>query len=344
MARRDGRRERPLRLDLGDVLGEVVRARRVLEDGDRRRVERRDGEVRGHDAPGSRREAGPERDELDRVEPCAVEGEDREGAVRVGGGVAVPGEVLQRREDAAVLEPLHGRRDEAADGDRLLAEAPHVDDGVVGVVVHVGDRGEDDVDPEGARRLGRRRGRVASARSRSPVAATAIAEGPKTRSGKRIPGPASRSAATRSGTFAFAARRWFRSAVSSGVESEPDDAADPLFGDEPRKVEVLRVVLRAVDAAGADHDDLPRLLAKGERGDGRGAAGEGRGRRGGRQAGRPRAGRPCRRRGGRRGREGEGRRRSGGPSCGFPVRASRRPNHRLGRRGPTPPDRSARHA
>ena len=57
-----------------------------------------------------------------------------------------------------------------------------------------------------------------SARSRSPVAATAIAEGPKTRSGKRIPGPASRSAATRSGTFAFAARRWFRSAVSSGVE------------------------------------------------------------------------------------------------------------------------------
>ena len=102
----------------GDVLGEVVRPRRVLEDRHGRRVERRDGEVRGHDAPGPGREPRAERDELDGVEARAVEGEDRERAVRVDGGVAVPGEVLQRREDAAGLEPLHRRRDEAADGDR----------------------------------------------------------------------------------------------------------------------------------------------------------------------------------------------------------------------------------
>ncbi len=332
-AGREGRRERPFLLDLSHVLGEVVRARRVLQDGDRRRVEGRNGQVRGHDAPGSRFEAGPERDELDRVEPCAVEGENGEGAVRVGGGVAVPGEVLQRRQDATGLEPLHGRRDEAADGDRLLAEAPHVDDGVVGVVVHVGDRGEDDVDAEGAGRLGRRAGAPFG-----EVEVSRCGDGHR-RGAEDEVGEAHPRARLEVGRDQERHLRLRGEAVVQvgrleRGRDEPDDAADPLFGDEPCKVEVFRVVLRAIDAARADHDDLPRLLAEGERGDGRGAAGERGGRRGGR---RRRARGPGGRAGGEedgeREKEEEGRRRSGGPSRGFPAGASRRANHRLARRG-----------
>jgi hypothetical protein len=316
-AGREGRREGPFLRDLGDVLGEVVRPDRVLEDGDGRRVEGGNGQVRGHDAPGSRVEAGPERDELDGIEPCAVEGEDREGAVRVRGGVAVPGEVLQRREDAAVLEPLHRRRDEPSDGDRFLAEAPHVDDGVVGVVVHVGDRCEDDVDAEGAGRLGRRPGAALG-----EIEVSGRRDGHRRGTEDEVGKAHSRARLEVGGDEERHLRPRREAVVQVGRlergRGEPDDAADPLLGDEPHEVEVLRVVLRAVDSTRADHDDLARLLAKGKRGHGRSVAGKRRSRRGGRDGrgnGRRGAPGPGGRAGGEEDGKGEKKRAAGDPAA-----------------------------
>ncbi len=76
--------------------------------------------------------------------------------MRIRRRVAVAGEVLERRKDAAGLQALHGRLDVPRDVGRILAEAPDVDDGIVGIHVDVGDGREDLRDADRAGLAGRR--------------------------------------------------------------------------------------------------------------------------------------------------------------------------------------------
>ena len=78
-------------------------------------VDARERDVRRHHDVHARRDRGPERHQLDRVEPRPGRGDDGQREVRVGAGVAVAGEVLGRREHAVVLQAAHLGRDHAAD-------------------------------------------------------------------------------------------------------------------------------------------------------------------------------------------------------------------------------------
>jgi hypothetical protein len=58
--------------------------------------------------------------------------------------------MLRRRQDRLRLHSAHERGDEAADRLRIFTEAARVDDRIVGIDVHVGDRREDVIDADGA--------------------------------------------------------------------------------------------------------------------------------------------------------------------------------------------------
>src|SRR5919205_414467 len=88
------------------------------------------------------------------VETCAVSADGRKADVRVYRRVAVAGEMFGGRERAALARAADGRRDELGHAPRVFAEGADVDDGVVGVVVEVGDGAEQPVDAEGAGLLG----------------------------------------------------------------------------------------------------------------------------------------------------------------------------------------------
>ena len=117
----------------------------------RARVETGQGDVGSHDRPRPGRDARPERRQLDPVEARPGMRDERQPAVRVDVGVAVPGKVLEGGHHAARLQAAHPGRGEARHHRRVLAERARVDDRVAGVVVDVGDRREVDVHAEGPR-------------------------------------------------------------------------------------------------------------------------------------------------------------------------------------------------
>ena len=77
-----------------------------------------------------------------------VAADDRQLPVRVGRGVAVPGEVLRTGRYALALGAGDERGDVPRDELGIGAEAAHADDGIQGVGVRVGDRGEVQVDAD----------------------------------------------------------------------------------------------------------------------------------------------------------------------------------------------------
>src|SRR5205823_13947550 len=102
-------------------------------------VNLRESDVRGHNRADARAYGRAERDKLDGFETRARDVDDGEAAVRVGRSVAVSGEVFGRGDDALALRALDEGRDEARHLRGVFAETADVDDGVGGVVVHVGD-------------------------------------------------------------------------------------------------------------------------------------------------------------------------------------------------------------
>ena len=117
----------------------------------RRRVEGRHLHVRHHGGAGAGGDAVAERRQLDAVEPGAIVRHRRQAQMRVDSRVAVAGEVLQRGDDAAGLQPLDSGAYQRAHPRRILAERPDVDHRIARVVVDVGDGREVDVHADGAR-------------------------------------------------------------------------------------------------------------------------------------------------------------------------------------------------
>ena len=89
--------------------------------------------------------------QLDAVEPRAVERDHRQAEMAVDVGVAVPGEMLERRDHPAVARAGDVGADQRGDARRILAVRADVDHRVARVVVHVGDRREVHLHAERAR-------------------------------------------------------------------------------------------------------------------------------------------------------------------------------------------------
>ena len=114
--------------------------------GDILRLDGGHGHVRGHDGVDSVRDGSLERLQLDRVHVIAVFVEQRQVHVAIDGGVAVAGEMLGGHQHAIVgigMRAVDERRDVARDGFGILSVGADVDDGIVGIVVDVGDGRED---------------------------------------------------------------------------------------------------------------------------------------------------------------------------------------------------------
>ena len=128
--------------------------------------------------------------------------------------VAMSRKMFGRSQHMLRLHAAHERGDESADLRRIFAEAARVDDGIVGIDVHVRDRRVDVIDPRPSVASRATIRPSASASDGSPVAATAIAHGQYVVSRKRMPMPDSRSALISSGTFASLCSRAVNCAVS----------------------------------------------------------------------------------------------------------------------------------
>ena len=81
------------------------------------------------------------------IEGAAVHADHRQLRVGVGGGVAVPGEVLRTRRHPGPLDAADVRRDVPGDQVSVRSEAADADHRVARVAVDVGVRGEVEVDP-----------------------------------------------------------------------------------------------------------------------------------------------------------------------------------------------------
>ena len=117
----------------------------------RRRIERRQHDVRRHHRLGALLHAAAERQQLDAVEPRAIVGDHRQAEMAVDVGVAVAGEMLDRRDHPAVARAGDVGADQRGDALGVLAVRPDVDHRVARVVVDVGDRREVDLHAERAR-------------------------------------------------------------------------------------------------------------------------------------------------------------------------------------------------
>ena len=130
-----------------EILAEETGDRRAAERRRRRRrrVERGKLDVRGHHRADTGGDAGPERRQLDLLEPFARVRDDRQAEVTVDVGVAVTGEMLERRNHATGGEAARIRHREGRDLRGILAEGAGVDHGIARVVVDVDDGREVDV-------------------------------------------------------------------------------------------------------------------------------------------------------------------------------------------------------
>ena len=107
--------------------------------GQARRADRRQGNVRRHDAGDARFNRRPERYQFHRVELGAVAFHHRQREMRVGVGVAVAGKVFRRGRDARALHAADERRPQVRYRGGVLAERSRVDDRVGWIVVHIDD-------------------------------------------------------------------------------------------------------------------------------------------------------------------------------------------------------------
>ena len=105
----------------------------------------------GHDAADSRRNRRAKGNQLDAFEPLAIAGNGRERDVRIHAHIAVSGKMFRGREAAIFLHAAHERRNETRHAQRIFAEGAHIDDRIIGIVVHVGVRRENPLNSRGAR-------------------------------------------------------------------------------------------------------------------------------------------------------------------------------------------------
>ena len=124
--------------------------------GNAGRVEGREDAVEGHHRADACADRGTKGRQLHRVETRAADSDRRQREVRVDLGVAVPGKVLARGDDAVLLEAARDRNTEPRHQGGVLANRARRDDGILRVVVDVKHGPEHHVNAEGAR-LARRR-------------------------------------------------------------------------------------------------------------------------------------------------------------------------------------------
>ena len=130
-----------------ELAPEEIRDHRTAE-GARRLVEPGHANVGGHHRAHSGAHGRAKRQQH-RGHRLVVALDRRELEMRVLLGVAVPREVLRAGRDSGALEPTHERGHVAGDELRVAPERADADDRVVGIRVHVRDRGEIEVDARG---------------------------------------------------------------------------------------------------------------------------------------------------------------------------------------------------
>ncbi len=94
-------------------------------------IERRDQQVRGHDAGHARGNRRPERHELDRFQPIGRMLDERHLVVGVDARIAVPGKMLAAGGDACSLQGLDDDRPEPCDDFRRPGQRPIADHGIL---------------------------------------------------------------------------------------------------------------------------------------------------------------------------------------------------------------------
>jgi len=145
------------------------------------RVQRPVDHVGGHQRRDPRADGAAERKQFPGEEHRRGRPHHGQFLVGIGGGVAVPREMLPHRENAPGEAPFVEGDAQPGDGFRVAGERPVPDHGVARIRVHVQDGGKIDVDPDGAE-LRRRRG----AHRRGDLLVAAAEEG--ARAGRREPG------------------------------------------------------------------------------------------------------------------------------------------------------------
>src|SRR5215471_2955298 len=232
----------------------------------------------GHDRAHPGRDRGPERDELDLLQPLPRNLEHRERPVGVYACVAVPRKMLHGRDDAARLDASNERRDVPGHLLRVLAEAPDIDDRVVRVDVDVGDGRVDLVETD--------RPRLLAEDLSLPARQLRVARG----GDRHRPGPVGRVGKTHpdSGLEVRAdeqrhPRGLLQPAGQEGALEDvrprgPVDPAHVVLTDLAKELQVLRGPLVHERARRDTDEELPDLLVEAHRGrrDGdRRAAGQG---------------------------------------------------------------------
>ena len=130
-------------------------AQQIAEDKWRERgrafgIKSAEDDMRGHDDFGARLDAGGEGAQVDRVELVTAARHGGQAAVAVKRGIAVAGEVLERRHGAVLLQGARGCGGHLSDLFGLFAKRAHADDRIVGVGIAVGGGPQDDIQADGA--------------------------------------------------------------------------------------------------------------------------------------------------------------------------------------------------
>ena len=104
----------------------------------------------GHDAADSGSDRGAKGNQFQVLEAIFVGANHRQIDVRIRGGVAVAGEMLGGGEAAVFFHAAHESGDEFGDALGIFAERAGIDDGIAGIIVHVGNRRVNPVNADGA--------------------------------------------------------------------------------------------------------------------------------------------------------------------------------------------------
>ena len=112
--------------------------------------QRGDGEMAGHDAANSRGNRGAEGNQFQVLEAIFVGANHRQIDVRVGRCVSVSREMLRRGEAAVFFHATHESGDEFCNALVIFAKRASIDDGIAGIIVHIGNRRVNPVNADGA--------------------------------------------------------------------------------------------------------------------------------------------------------------------------------------------------
>ena len=105
----------------------------------------------GHDTAHASGNRGAKGNELQMLQALAVRGNHRQIDVRIRSGVTVSREMFRGSQRSVVFGSFHERGHKFRDALRILSERPRIDDRIPRIVVYVGIRRVDPVDPSGAR-------------------------------------------------------------------------------------------------------------------------------------------------------------------------------------------------